>query len=261
MAKPRRCVPVSNYFMSDNGWENSAQAWIDDMDRGAVARTHLLDPIMLGLCETRPGLRALDVGCGEGRFCRMLRERGIEVVGIDPTESLLKVACERDPQGNYQLARAEELPFEDKSFDLIISYLTLIDIEDFRGAISEMVRVLKPGGTLVITNLTSMTTATPQGNPDGWSRDENGEKQFWMLNDYTIERPEWVEWRGIRIINWHRPLSAYMQAFLSQGLILEHYDEPIPTPEQLAQAPELSDHRHKPDFVVMRWRKKAGTCE
>lgn len=241
----------------ENGWETSAQAWIDDMDRGALARTHLLDPILLDLCQISPGLQALDVGCGEGRFCRMLRERGVEVVGIDPTKSLLKVAQKRDPQGDYQCARAEELPFEDESFALVISYLTLIDIEDFRGAIGEMVRVLKPGGKLVIANLTSMTTATPQGNPDGWLRDENGEKQFWMLNDYTIERSEWVEWRGIRIINWHRPLSAYMQAFLSHDLILEYYDEPVPTSEQLAQAPELSDHARKPDFVVMRWRKKA----
>lgn len=238
---------------SDNGWETSAQAWIADMDRGAVARTHLLDPVMLQLCSVVSGLGALDVGCGEGRFCRMLRERGAEVVGIDPTESLLKVAEERDPHGEYQLACAENLPFESASFDLVVSYLTLIDIEDFRGAIGEMARVLRLGGKLVVANLTSMTTATPHL----WWRDENGEKLFWTLDNYAQERPEWVEWRGIRIINWHRPLAAYMQAFLSHDLILEYYNEPVPTAEQLALAPDLSDHPRKPDFVVMRWRKAA----
>lgn len=236
---------------SDNGWETSAQAWITDMDKGAVARTHLLDPVMLNLCEASSRIRTLDVGCGEGRFCRMLRERGAEIVGIDPTEALLRAAQERDPQGDYRLSYAENLPFENASFDLVISYLTLIDIEDFRGAISEMARVLRPGGKLVVANLTSMTTATPHL----WWRDEKGEKLFWTLDNYAQERPEWVEWRGIRIINWHRPLSAYMQAFLSHGFILEYYDEPVPTAEQLTFAPDLSDHPRKPDFVVMRWRK------
>ena len=236
---------------NDNGWESSAQAWIDDMDKGAVARVHLLDPIMLELCGEPGGLRALDVGCGEGRFCRMLRELGAEVVGIEPTEPLLRAARQRDSEGDYQQAYAENLPFNDAAFDLVISYLTLIDIEDFRAAIKEMVRVLRPGGKIVIANLTSMTTATPHL----WWRGKNDERLFWTLDNYTTERPEWVEWRGIRIVNWHRSLSAYMQAFLSHGLVLEYYDEPVPTPEQLTLAPDLSDHVRKPDFVVMRWCK------
>ncbi len=236
---------------AENGWESSAQAWIDDMDRGAIARTHLLDPIMLNLCEIRPGLRVLDVGCGEGRFCRMLRAKGVEPVGIDPTESLLKVARERDAQGVYLNAFAENLPLENDHFDVVVSYLTLIDIPDFRAALGEMTRVLKPGGKLVIANLTSMATATPHM----WWRDENGEKLFWTLDHYMTERPEWVEWRGIRVINWHRPLSAYMKAFLANDLVLEYFDEPLPTPEQLQDAPDLQDHGRKPDFNVMRWCK------
>ena len=236
---------------SENGWETSAQAWIDDMDRGAIARTHLLDPIMLDLCEIRPAMRALDVGCGEGRFCRMLREKGVETIGIDPAEPLLQAARQRDPNGDYRLAFAENLPFENETFDLVISYLTLIDIPDFRRAISEMARVLKPDGKLVIANLTAMTTATPHL----WWQGETGEKLFWTLDDYMNERPEWVEWRGIRVVNWHRPLSAYMQAFLANGFVLEHFDEPLPTPEQLQAAPDFEGYERKPDFNVMRWRK------
>ena len=239
---------------SENGWETSAQAWIDDMDRGAIARTHLLDPIMLDLCEIRPNLRALDVGCGEGRFCRMLRKKGVETVAIDPTESLLQAARKRDAGGDYRLAFAEKLPFENASFDVVISYLTLIDIPDFRAAINEMVRVLKPGGKLVIANLTAMATATPHL----WWRDANGEKLFWTLDNYMTERPEWVEWRGIRVINWHRPLSAYMQAFLACNLTLEYFDEPLPTAEQIQAAPDFHDYHRKPDFNVMRWRTANG---
>ena len=52
------------------------------------------------------------------------------------------------------------MPFPGASFDLVVSYLTLIDIADFRLALQEMVRVLQPGGTLLIANLNSFVTAT-----------------------------------------------------------------------------------------------------
>lgn len=235
----------------DNGWENSADAWIRDMDAGAPARVHLLDPVMLDLCAPRLGLRALDVGCGEGRFCRLLRERGVEAIGLDPTEKLLLTARQRDPQGDYRLAGAEALPFSDAEFDIVVSYLVLIDIPDFRTAIAEMARVLRPGGRLVVANLTSMSTATYHL----WWRDENGEKLFWTVDDYMTERPAWAEWRGIRIVNWHRPLSAYMQAFLANGLRLEAYDEPMPTNPEIAASPDFQGYGRRPDFLTMCWTK------
>lgn len=237
-----------------NGWDTSAQAWIDDMDKGGDSRVHLLDAAMLELCAARPALPALDVGCGEGRFCRMLRDKGVHIIGIDPTEKLLAAARERDVNGDYQIARAEALPFESESFDLVVSYLTLIDIDDFRAAIREMARVLRPGGKLVVANLTGMATSSPQG----WWRDEDGQALFWTLDNYMDERAEWVAWRGIRVINWHRPLSSYMQAFLSNHLVLEHFAEVLPTAEQIEKAPALWDHRRKPDFMTMRWAKPLG---
>ena len=56
----------------DNGWENSAQAWIDSMgergDRGDWGRQHVLDPVMMARVANGKFGDALDVGCGEGRF-------------------------------------------------------------------------------------------------------------------------------------------------------------------------------------------------
>src|SRR3984957_8934016 len=126
-------------FMND-GWDRSASSWIAALgERGDWGREHVLDPIMLKRASAQRFERALDVGCGEGRFCRMLRAKGIPVVGIDPTEELLAAARKRDSRGEYQIARAESLPFPDASFDLVVSYLTLIDIADFRADLKEKI--------------------------------------------------------------------------------------------------------------------------
>src|SRR5689334_13263149 len=69
-------------------------------------------------------------GLRRGRFCRMLQVAGISTVGIDPTEELLGQARRRDPTGDYRIGRAEALEFPDRSFDLVVSYLTFIDIGD-----------------------------------------------------------------------------------------------------------------------------------
>ena len=124
--------------MSD-GWAESARAWIADMgEKGDFGRACVLDRPMLERVGDGRFATALDVGCGEGRFCRMLAERGIRTVGIDPTEELLRQARHRDPKGDYRIGRAESLEFPDFSFDLVVTYLSLIDIGDIARAIAEM---------------------------------------------------------------------------------------------------------------------------
>ncbi len=238
--------------MTGDGWEGSAASWIADMgERGDYAREFVLDVPMLARVTGRGFTTALDVGCGEGRFCRALREQGIAAIGIDPTEALIRQARLRDPTGEYRLGRAERLEFAAASFDLVVSYLTLIDIPDIAAAIAEMARVLRPGGTLLIANLNSFVTAGP---PSGWIRGERGEVALFPIDAYLHERPQWVSWRGIRIENWHRPLSRYMTLLLGQGLILTHFAEPGPSGGDPARAAQF---RRVPYFHIMEWRKPA----
>src|SRR6478672_11818220 len=115
----------------DNWWQTSADAWIADMGEfGDFGRRYVLDPVMLPRALSRSPQKALDVGCGEGRFCRMLKQHGIDVTGVDPTPGLLEAARSRDTDGAYLEATAERLPFDDNAFDLVVSYLSLIDIPD-----------------------------------------------------------------------------------------------------------------------------------
>jgi SAM-dependent methyltransferase len=235
----------------DNGWEASTEAWIADMgEHGDFGRRYVLDPIMLPRALTRSPKKVLDVGCGEGRFCRMLKLHGVDVTGMDPTPALITAARARDADGAYLEAAAERLPFGDAAFDLVVSYLSLIDIPDIRAAIPEMARVLNPGGALLIANLNGFNTACAD---TGWVKDGAGQHLYYPIDDYLQERSMWIEYRGIRIMNHHRPLSTYLRALLDAGLRLAFFDEPAPSTG--APTSKAMSYRRAPWFLVMEWVK------
>ena len=221
----------------DNGWDASASAWIADMgDDGDFGRRHVLDAPMLARVGGKSFRSALDVGCGEGRFCRMLAAQGIATTGIDPTAALIAQARRRHPEGIYHIAAAEALPLPDAGFDLVIACLSLIDVPDLPTAIAEMRRVLMPGGTLLIANMNSFNTIKSADAGQSY------------LEEFSI----WEEWRGIRVRNWHRPFSRYMALLLDAGLILRHFDEPAPTGGDEAKAWR---YRQLPWYLIMEWQK------
>ncbi len=228
-------------------WDKSASNWAALMDKGEANRTMILDPAMLRLAGDVRGLDVLDVGCGEGRFARMLAERGAKVTGVEPTRALREIARQRHPDGEYVEGVGETLPFPDKSFDLTIAYLVLIDIPDFRKAIQELARVTKRGGRVLVANVNSFMST----RPDPWIR-EDGALKHVAVDNYFDERADVVAWGGIEIVNFHRPLSAYMSAFLEQGLRLAAFEEPRPAGE----GPGLADDLRVPTFVVMCWQKE-----
>ena len=240
-------------FGMDNRWQASADAWIADMgEHGDFGRRYVLDPVMLPLALARSPKKALDVGCGEGRFCRMLKLRGVDVTGIDPTPALIAAARARDVGGAYVEAAAERLPFRDEAFDLVVSYLSLIDIPDIQAAIPDMARVLNPGGALLIANLNGFNTACAD---TGWIKDSAGQRLYYPIDNYLEERSMWIEYRGIRVVNHHRPMGAYMRPLLDAGLRLAYFDEPAPSAD--APTPKATNYRRAPWFLVMEWVKPA----
>lgn len=233
----------------DHGWDTSAQAWIDVIgEEGDWGRKYVLDAPMLSQVEALTPRRVLDLGCGEGRFCRFLTTRGVATVGIDPTAALIDEARRRHPGGDYRVERAEALSLPDASVDMAVAYLSLIDIADLDGALDESRRVLRPGGHLLIANLQAFNTAA---EPFGWTREPDGSRRF-CIDRYLQVRPVETAWRGIRITNWHRPLSIYMAGLLARGFALEHFDEPSP---QGVDDDKADRYRRAPNFLVMRWRR------
>jgi len=238
-----------------SGWDDSAHAWIASLgEDGDFGRRFVLDAPMIERIRGRRFRRALDVGCGEGRFCRMMQALEISTVGVDPTRALIDRARLLDPLGDYRIGRAENLDVPAGSFDLAVCYLSLIDIDDLAGAASEIARALKPGGTLLIANLTSFNTA---GLPAGWTRNADGGELRFTIDRYFEARRILSEWHGIRVHNWHRPLSDYFSLFLDRGFVLTHFAEPEPTGGDRERAER---YRRVPWFYIIEWEKPLGTA-
>ena|ERR1700741_3776594 len=126
-----------------------APAWfnqlIDNLQFRALLRA-------LALAAVPRGARFLDVGCGTGRWVRRYEEFGFSVVGVDATIGMLRMARARDTRTPLTAGLAQSLPFSDAVFDCLsdITVVQHIPYELQPTALREMVRVLKPGGRMIL---------------------------------------------------------------------------------------------------------------
>lgn len=120
---------------------------------------------VIGLAAPKAGQRALDVCCGTGDLTLALAERGCEAIGIDFSDSMLAVARRRGNavqsrlQPRFVRGDALHLPFPDSEFDVITIAYGLRNLADVDRGLRELLRVLRPGGTLVILEF---------GKPSWW---------------------------------------------------------------------------------------------
>jgi ubiquinone/menaquinone biosynthesis C-methylase UbiE len=194
-----------------------------------------------------PGRATLDLGCGEGRVARDLRDRGHSVTGVDSAPTLVRAAEKADPEGTYLVADAATLPLDDGSFDLVVAYNSLMDIEDMPGAVREAARVLEPGGRLCVCVTHPILDA-------GTFESREPDAPFRLTENYRERRrfEGTFERAGLQITfrGWCHPLEAYLRAFEGAGLLLERLREP-------GDPAEDPRHARVPLFLYLRAVKPA----
>ena len=205
-----------------DAWEAEAENWV----RWARAPGHdsywqfhrdrfldLLPP---------PGELTVDVGCGEGRFPRDLRRLGHKVIGIDGSEILIRHAREADPDGDYRVADAAALPFDDGCADLVTAFMSLHDIDDMEAAVREIARILAPGGRICAALVHPINSA-------GRFSERTPTAPFVIRDSYFDQRPyaDTVERDGLAMTftSVHRPLQAIVDAFAAANLLIERLVE------------------------------------
>jgi SAM-dependent methyltransferase len=123
----------------------------DAYDRFMGRYSRLLAPQMADLAGVQPGQQALDVGCGPGALTAELAARiGTDgAAAIDPSESFVAAARERNPGVRVELASAEQLPSPDHAFDAALAQLVVHFMADPVAGLGEMRRVTRPAGAVV----------------------------------------------------------------------------------------------------------------
>jgi SAM-dependent methyltransferase len=224
-----------------HAWQRNAEQWL------AWARTPEHDSYYLHLnlpafAQLVPGAgrRTLDVGCGEGRIGRWLANAGHRVVGIDSSPTLVDRARKAGGYEEVFCADAAALPWPEAQFDLAVAFMSLHDMPEPGRVISEIARVLEPGGLLCIAIIHPLNCSAEH------------------LDDYFSEQrfAETITRSGLTMTfeGIDRPLESYTRALSENGFVIEELREPRADAATVERIPDLAPAAKKPYFLQLRCR-------
>ncbi len=177
-------------------------------------------PAVVDLLGDVAGRRILDAGCGSGPLLADLTERGASVAGFDASQAMIGLARER-LGGEADLKVADltrPLPYDSEAFDDVLAVLVLHYLEDWSVPLSELRRVLKPGGRLVV--VVNHPVIPPVMYPD--------------VNYFaTVPNAEEYDFDGVSatLTIWYRSLSAMSESFTAAGFRISAISEPPVSPD------------------------------
>ncbi|MYB47996.1 MAG: class I SAM-dependent methyltransferase [Dehalococcoidia bacterium] len=169
------------------------------------------EPVIQRILARYPVGTALDAACGTGRHTEYLASLGHEVTGVDATPEMLELAAAKVPEAQFESADLTDLPFADGEIDLVVCTLALTHCADLGPPITELARVLRPGGHLVISDVHPFDVVlSVQG---GFRRKRGG--------------------RGF-VRNYVHLTSDYLNAFQQAGLSVLQCKEPLWEDQEIA---------------------------
>jgi ubiquinone/menaquinone biosynthesis C-methylase UbiE len=164
--------------------------WTDKYDQwfttptGRMVKVYEL-ALLLELLAPCPGEHILDVGCGTGIFTGDVLAAGVQVTGLDLSIPMLQRAVGRLGQDSFSALGADmrALPFADNSFDRVFSMTAIEFLADARLGVAELHRVVRPGGSVVLTTLNSLS-------PWATQRQEKGRKGHELFQRIFFRSPD-----------------------------------------------------------------------
>ena len=244
-------TPEEPLVSLSQAWENEAQRWATWARKPGHDSYWQFHRDQFFTLVPKPGMLTVDVGCGEGRLSRDLKLLGHEVIGIDVSATLIRLAHEADPTGKYFHAAASCMPLEDACADLAIAFMSLQDIDDLEPSVLEIARVLQKGGCACLAIVHPINSA-------GKFASEAADSEFIIKGSYLDEYrySDWFEREGLEMTFYsqHRPLERYSRALEQAGMVIEAIREHR-VPDQAAGKPAARRWQRLPLFMHLRASK------
>jgi SAM-dependent methyltransferase len=199
--------------------------WAEFYDEPGNQLIDLEQPIVREILDGLPRGVALDAACGTGRHSSYLASLGHTVIGVDTSAEMLERAREKVPDGEFHEGDLHNLPLPDEHVDVVVCALALMHVPDLEPVLAELVRVLRPGGSLVISD---------------W-RVVVGDKGIPVVKARLDGSLGYMPTFG-------RRASEYLAAALRLGLQVRRCEEPM-RPSPLVDADGVSEGAPVPDHV------------
>lgn len=224
-------------------------------------RKYIEHPAVLELIGSINEKDILSVGCGSGLECHNLKETGAKsVTGIDLASEQIRLAKEAYSAIEFLEMDAEDLRFEDSTFDIVISSMTYHYLESWEKALNEASRVLKKGGVFVFSVLHPIRTASESIYDDNTSEFRLGyhldksNRVYTPYGNYLEKQSANLVWdknKSMPIL--HRPMSAMVNDILLSGFTLNRVLEPKAIEETKKDRPAFWELRQKhPQVIVFK---------
>ena len=229
--------PWSNpLFYGEETVTDGYAQWADTYDDPGNPMLVAEQPVVQEILARYPTGTALDAACGTGRHTEYLVSLGHEVTGIDATPEMLELAAAKVPDATFETADLTAIPSQDRWFDLAVCTLALTHCDDLRPPITELARVLRPGGHLVISDVHPFDVVL---SVQGVFRRKRGGRGF--------------------VRNYVHLTSDYLNAFQQAGLRVVQCIEPLWGDKEIAtigfseKMPDLLDTAVKGLPIAIVW--------
>ncbi|MBV8781411.1 MAG: class I SAM-dependent methyltransferase [Phycisphaerae bacterium] len=244
----------------DTDWHDVAD-WYDQLvgESGSEYHKNVVLPGVLKLIGP-DAKRVIDVACGQGVLCRLLREKGVEVTGVDLAAGLIDAARQRGPGDiRYHVGDARDLSFlPADAFDAAACVLAIQNIHPSQPVFASVARILVSSGRFVIV---MMHPCFRGAKETSWSWEKG--VQYRRVDRYLLPRKSPIvthpgKSAGQYTWTFHKPIEAYVKAARQAGLLIDAIEE-WPSHKTSTSGPraaaENTARKEIPMFMAMRCLK------
>lgn len=245
----------------DTSWGSVADWYSDHLSNNIdTYQRQVILPNLRRLLDIKKGERVLDLACGSGFFTREFAQAGARALGVDIAPELIKLAEQRESKNKntdknieYKVAGADNLKFiENKTIDKVVMVLALQNIENVKGVLSEVKRVLKQSGKLYLV-LNHPAFRIPGESSWGW--DEEDKTQYRRVDQYLSEKKTAIQMHpgadpNKRTLSFHRPLQYYFKLMGTAGFGVTRLEEWISHRESQVGPRRVAEDRARHEFPL-----------